>query len=440
MPRLSVSLATFAALLLGLQSAHSQPPVSYLSNRNFEIPLVVSPTRAYREFILHVSRDGKKFEAYGTIAPERKFFDFTAPGDGEYYFFIQSRDTFGNLDPPNLNGLLNASLKVVVDTTRPKVNFRAVEAKEGGAAVEWELEDPHLDLRTLRLEYRKANEGEWLSLRPRALDKAHFVWNPVYDGLLDVRISVADLAGNLSSQIVQLRPTAGKAGATRAAAPGSPPVKFVKTKTFKLNYSLQGVGPSQVQHVELWLTRDTRAWQKHSKVEKQDLNKPVEIQVVAPGRYGFILRPVSGVGRAVEKPSIGQQPQIWVEVDETPPVVEILDVIVGEEADAGFLTVKYRAEDKWLRDEPITVLHGPTKDGPWEVMEANLRNAGVVKLPTKDKGFQFFLKVEALDEAGNKGEAVWSEVVKVDLSKPMIKDIDVIGVEEVKPPAGKPPR
>jgi hypothetical protein len=278
-----------------------------------------------------------------------------------------------------------------------------------------------------------------MQLRPRPLDKAHFSWNPVYEGLLDVRISVADLAGNMSSQIVQVRPTAGKGGPTRAAAPGTPKVIYVRTRSFKLNYKIEGEGPSRVKHVELWLTRDTRAWQKHSIVEKEDLNRPVQIEVVAPGRYGFILRPVSGVGRAVEQPSIGQAPQIWVEVDETAPVVDIQDVIVGEEADAGFVTVKYRAEDKWLRDAPITVLYGPTKDGPWEVMETNLRNSGVVKLSTKDKGFQFFLKVEALDEAGNKGEFVWPEVVRVDLSKPMVKDIDVIGVEEVKPPAGKPP-
>jgi len=35
----------------------------------------------------------------------------------------------------------------------------------------------------------------------------------------------------------------------------------------------------------------------------------------------------------------------------------------GEGADAGYLNVTYRATDKWLRETPITVLRGETKDG-----------------------------------------------------------------------------
>jgi hypothetical protein len=124
-----------------------------------------------------------------------------------------------------------------------------------------------------------------------------------------------------------------------------------------------------------------------------------------------------------------------VEVDETSPEVRITDVVVGEGADAGFITVTYQAADKWLREAPITVYHGQTKDGPWEVMEANVKNTGTARLPTKDKGFQFYLKVEAADEAGNKGSAVWPDSVKVDLSKPEVKEITVIGVEGSSPPA-----
>jgi hypothetical protein len=439
MPRMVSGFVMLAALWVGCTPAYAQLTPSYLGNRNFEIPLVVNPTRAYREFILYSSRDGKNYEPAVTIPADRRAFDFTAPEDGEYFFFIQSKDTFGNLEPKNLNGMVRPLLRVIVDTKMPQVEFEAVEAKEGGAAVQWKIEDPNLDLRTLRLEYRKASDGEWLPLRPKPLDRAHFTWNPVYDSTIDVRLSVADLAGNLASKIVQTKPTFSKAGGTKAAAPGTPKVIYVRSKKFKLNYKLDNVGASRVKHVELWLTRDSQAWIKYFTVEENKLNAPIDIEVVAPGRYGFTLRPVSGVGRAVDPPSIGQPPQIWVEVDETKPVVEIFDVIVGEEADAGFLTVKFRAQDKFLREAPITIFHGPTKDGPWEVMETNLRNNGSVRLSTKDRGFQFFLKVEAIDEAGNRGEAIWPEPVKVDLSKPIVKDISVLGVEEPSPSASSPP-
>jgi hypothetical protein len=278
-----------------------------------------------------------------------------------------------------------------------------------------------------------------MPLRPKLLDRAHFSWNPIYESTIDVRLSVADLAGNMASKMVQTKPVPGKGGATKVAAPGTPKVIHVRSKTFKINYKLDNVGASRVKHVELWLTRDKQSWVNHSTVKEDKLDKPVEIRVVAAGRYGFTLRPVSGVDRADDPPGIGQQPQIWVEVDETKPVVEIQDVIVGEEADAGFMTVKFRAQDKFLRDAPITVLHASKKDGPWEVLETNLRNSGTVRLSTKDRGFQFFLKVEAIDEAGNRGEAIWPEPVKVDLSKPKVKDLSVLGVEEVPDKGGPPP-
>ncbi|MFQ3652623.1 MAG: hypothetical protein SNJ75_20080 [Gemmataceae bacterium] len=440
MPRCASGLVMLASLWVLVPTVQAQLTPSYLGNRHFEIPLIINPSRAYREFILYSSRDGKNYEAAVTIPADLKAFDFTAPSDGEYFFFIQSKDTFGNLEPKNLNGTVRPLLRVIVDTKMPSVEFEAVEAKDGGAAVQWKIEDPNLDLRTLRLEYRKANEGEWIRLRPKLLDRAHFSWMPVYDSTIDVRLSVADLAGNMASKMVQTKPIAGKDGTTKVSAPGTPKVIHVRSKKFKLHYKLDNVGASRVKHVELWLTRDTQAWVNHSTVDESKLNAPLEIVVPTAGRYGFTLRPVSGVGRAVDPPSIGQPPQIWVEVDETKPIVEIFDVIVGEEGpDIGYMTVKFRAQDKFLREAPITIYHAATKEGPWEILETNLRNSGSVRLSTKDRGFQFFLKVEAIDEAGNRGEAVWPEPVKVDLSKPMVKELSVEGIDVV-PDKGLPPR
>ncbi|MGL4554768.1 MAG: hypothetical protein ACRC33_26685 [Gemmataceae bacterium] len=432
-------LAVFAVLAASL-TARADSPSSYVSRREFEIPFTLTPGRPLSEVILHVSRDGKTYSAHMTVEATKRHFDYTAPEDGTYYFVVQTKDTFGQLDPPALTGPVTPSLRVAVDTVRPEIKLRAVEPPKGSAAVEWEVADPHLDPRTLRLEYRRSDGGEWVRLNPTQLDRAHFNWNPAATGLIDVRLTVADLAGHVSSQVVQLRPVPGKDPGPRAVLPGTPKVIHVRTKAFKLNYKIDGVGPSNVKHVELWLTRDTRGWLKHSVIEQ--INAPMPIQVVAAGRYGFTLRPVSGVGRAADPPALGQMPQIWVEVDETPPEVQIADVKVGEGPDAGYVMVSYRAADKWLRESPITVYHGQTKDGPWEPMEGSLKNTGLAKLATKDKGFQFYLKVEAIDEAGNKGAAVWPDTVKVDLSRPEVKEITVVGVEESRPavtPVGGPP-
>jgi hypothetical protein len=438
--RTAIQRLAVIAVLAACAPASADSPVSYLSNRTFEIPFSLTPGRAIREVILHVSKDGKSYSAAGTVEATKRLFEYNADDDGLYYFVVQTKDTYGQLDPPSLTGTVVPSLRVVVDTVRPTVALKAVEPREGSAAVEWEVSDTYLDLRTLKLDYRRSPGGDWIRLNPEKLDRAHFNWNPPGPGLIDVRLTVSDSSGNASSQVVQLRPVPGKGTSARPAAAAGPKTIHVRNRSFKLNYRLDGVGPSSVKHVEVWLTRDTRAWQKLSIVER--VNEPVDITVVAVGRYGFTLRPVSGVGRAADPPAIGQAPQIWVEVDETPPEVRIADVVVGEGADAGFITVTYQAADKWLRESPITVYHGQSKDGPWEVLEGKLPNTGTARLPTKDKGFQFYLKVEAMDEAGNKGSAVWPDSVKVDLSKPEVKELSVIGVEESKtpaPPTGDPP-
>jgi hypothetical protein len=442
--RTAIQRLAVIAVLAACAPASADSPVSYLSNKQFEIPFSLTPGRAISEVILHVSTDGKSYSAAMTVEATKRLFEYTARDDGLYYFVVQTKDTYGQFDPPSLTGTVVPSLRVVVDTVRPTVALKAVEPRDGSAAVEWEVSDTYLDLRTLKLEYRRSPAGEWIRLNPEKLDRAHFNWNPAGTEMIDVRLTVADSAGNFASQTIQLRPVPGKGTSARPTPAAGPKVIHVRTKTFRLNFKIDGVGPSDVASLEVWLTRDTRAWQRLASHTKETLGTPpvVPIQVVAVGRYGFTLRPVSGVGRAADPPGIGQAPQIWVEVDETPPEVRITDVVVGEGADAGFITVTYQAADKWLREAPITVYHGQTKDGPWEVMEANVKNTGTARLPTKDKGFQFYLKVEAADEAGNKGSAVWPDSVKVDLSKPEVKEITVIGVEGSSPPAtptGDPP-
>ena len=439
MPRFSSGLVILAALWGLATPARAQLLPNYLGNRTFEIPLVVAEPGKYAEFILHSSRDGKTYEAASTVPANRKGFEFTAPEDGEYYFLIQSKNTFGVLDPPNLNGVVRPLLRVIVDTRMPNVVFRAIETKEG-AAVEWEIDDPNLDLRTLTLEYRKATEGVWIPLRPKALDRAHFSWNPVLEGNIDVRLSVADLAGNRAIKMVQAKAGPAKSRPGRVATPGTPRTIYVPGKLFKLKYNLEDVGESRVKHVELWLTRDTRAWSKHHTIEGNKLNKPIEISVESPGRYGFTLRPISGVGRAEPIPQKDQPPQIWVEVDTTKPVVKIKNVIVGESgADAGFMTVEFTAEDKFLRDNTVTVSTRQDSKAPWQVLQEKLSTSGKLRLPTKDRGPQFYLKVEAMDEAGNRGEDIWPEPVSVDLSKPKASILDIEVVPEKTPPEKPPP-
>jgi hypothetical protein len=125
---------------------------------------------------------------------------------------------------------------------------------------------------------------------------------------------------------------------------------------------------------------------------------------------------------------------IWIEVDLTKPDVRIADVVVGRGIETGNLTVTWNATDKNLNRQPITISYATKAEGPWTPIPGAtaVENSGrfVWRMPG-DVPFEFFLRVEATDEAGNIGQADTPRSVKVDLSTPKAR---VIGVEPVKQP------
>src|SRR5262249_32036257 len=155
------------------------------------------------------------------------------------------------------------------------------------------------------------------------LERAQFDWSPTGDGPFEVRLTVEDHAKNVGTATIQVRPDPSRPAVppSGAAAPGDRKVVYVNKKTFKLTYKIDGVGPSRVKHVQVWMTRDTNQWNLYPKEAPHE--GPFEITVNGQGRYGYTLCPISGVGRGPAAPRAGDQPQVWIEVDETPPVVQL---------------------------------------------------------------------------------------------------------------------
>ena len=82
---------------------------------------------------------------------------------------------------------------------------------------------------------------------------------------------------------------------------------------------------------------------------------------------------------------------------------------------------------------PITISYAEKADGPWQPIKANLENIGRYVWPMPDGlPFQFYVKVECTDRAGNVGSAITQETVKVDLVVPKISisAIDVISADK----------
>ena len=404
----------------------------YLKDKEFEIPYNSTADQNLKQLHLFVSTDRKAYERISSTALRKGAFPYTAKGDGEYSFVVQSEDASG-IKNPREPVVGPPVLRVIVDSQKPHVEFQAVQPKGKRAAVEWQIEDANLDLRTLHMEFKGPGESAWTPLKFDLLKAAQFGWNPVGNGPFEVRLSVKDFAGNEATATTQVTPTAGAAPIPGSASTDGAQVIHVKHKKFRLTYKIEMEGPSSVKEVQVWMTRDKLQW---SKYVTAPASGPYEITVPTTGRYGFTLRPMSGVGRGPTPPRGGDAPHIWVEVDDTAPVVTLNSVRVGEGADSGKVVVNYIATDKFLKEQPVTISYREKADEPWKILQEHLENTGRASVTPPERLFKFFVKVEAVDKAGNKGSAQSKDAVEVDLHIPKATNI---GVEAVDPNAAGSP-
>jgi hypothetical protein len=214
---------------------------------------------------------------------------------------------------------------------------------------------------------------------------------------------------------------------------GPTPVRHVKSREFKLRCKIANVGESGVEGIDVYVLRDN-VWQKFSaepgayKIEGGRAVCAVKVQ--NPGRWGFTLIPRNGAGQSNPPLGPGDSPQVWVEVNETKPVVAIPNVVVGREPQGpGRLTVYWTASGVHLRPKPIALSYSESATGPWIPLVRHIDNTGTYTLDASRLStplpWRFFLKIEATDEAGNVGSAVTKDTVKIDPKVPQALGVDV---------------
>ncbi len=439
--------------------AHGQPapggaaspePGSYYTNKgSLLIPFSQDPNdQRIHSVLLHVSDDfGRSWRYLGYAQANQRSFPFRAPKDGWFWFAVQTQDKQNRYYPPNMN-LAVPGLKICVDTVAPQIFLKGAINAAGSASLDWEIRDEAVDLQSLRVETRSAGSPSWTPLGIQPLVTGGHVWNPG-PGQVETRLLVRDKSGNLGEQTLLLVPgqtkTAGVQGAsiptgTAGAGTGLPAnVLMVNHKRFQLNFKVDEVGPSDISRIEVWYTRNGgQNWNKYP----QDAEKspPCILEVPEEGRYGFTLVARSGVDLGEAPPKPGDLPHIWVEVDETKPQLKLLSAEVGRGIDQGTMTFVWTAADRFLGPTPITISYATSVDGPWTPTGTEpLANTGrfVWKMPETGLPFQFFAKLECVDQAGNKSAVFTNSAVKVDLATPKAR---VVGIEALAlgsaPPMG----
>ena len=191
------------------------------------------------------------------------------------------------------------------------------------------------------------------------------------------------------------------------------PSQIIGTKRFRLNYGINSIDPSGVARVDLWMTRDDgKTWNAWGSDPDNQSPFPVEIQ--EEGRYGFRIVVHSQDGLTGQGPSSGDDADMWVLVDTQPPLVRITSVPYGRGSEAGRLVINYSVSDDFLTLRPITLGYSSNPEGPWNVIEDGLRNEDrYVWKVQPNVPDRVFLRIEAIDKAGNVGVHVLSQSIDV---------------------------
>ncbi len=204
---------------------------------------------------------------------------------------------------------------------------------------------------------------------------------------------------------------------------------LVPSPRFKLQYAIEDAGPSGPASVELWLTQDGgRTWIRRS--EDPDRVSPFDVDLGGEGTFGICLVARSASGLGDQPPAPGDPPQSWVEVDSTPPSVQLYPPQIGTGPHAGKVAITWRASDLHLAPRSVSLFWRPDQPGAtWQPIVEGQENMGqyVWTVPPSFPA-RFHLRVEAVDTLGHRGgaETTDSAPVIVDRSRPRSR---IIGLD-----------
>jgi hypothetical protein len=218
--------ATVALLGLALGQPPAPAPDYYPFNtRGLTIPIEYrQDPKGIRRVELHVSDDGGQvWKLAESAPPTQQAFNYTAPADGRYWFHIVVVDLKGTRDPANLTAEPPAQ-KVLVDTQRPQVAFTTARRDGDWVTIEWRIDDRHPDDAATKVSFRPIGAGEapWQEVTLPAGSRNGVRFPTGTPGPVQVRVAVADLAGNAGEGLRDF-PAPGGAQTTTSLSPGNAP-------------------------------------------------------------------------------------------------------------------------------------------------------------------------------------------------------------------------
>jgi hypothetical protein len=355
-------------------------------------------------------------------------FLFDAPRDGDYEFAVQL-----------VYGQIVGESRTIIDTVPPRVQIAAV-----GNGVEWAASDDNLSEANVKLECKWPTSTEWTEVKDRPFrTRDSYAWRMPPGKSLEVRVKARDLAGNDGASVIVRVP--GDAGATVGLPKGGlgagafgganlpqPRIDYVRDLDFNVDYSVQKMGRSGVQAAHLFVLKEQGGWdlvKRHPvKLMPDDKSHALSLPYKAEreGTFGFFIIPESGAGKRADDPKRDDPPMVLVVVDTTKPRVQLTGVQVKPGGAKGPLVeFTWEASDPNLMPQPVKLEWSLDKSAAvWSEVKYKLDNnltatSGRYAWEVPDeKVWKFWVRMSAIDKAGNSGEHVWPQEVLVDLEKP----------------------
>lgn len=249
-------IAVIAGLLLAQLPAWvvAAPKPTHTSKSRFRIPFRFDSAALQRmnarEVQLHVSRDrGATWDLAQTLPVDGGKFDYQASGEGEYWFSVKTLDGRNQLHPPR--GSYEAGLIVVVDNSPPSLDISLQQIGPGKLQLSWQADDANLDTNSVRAEFQPAGSKDWEPLPLTSSAIGDTTWSVPQSGVISVRTSVADLAGNIGNATSQITVNANSGGGIKLRSNHRSPVARIKREEAEnslsndLNAQLPAIDPRQ---------------------------------------------------------------------------------------------------------------------------------------------------------------------------------------------------
>lgn len=204
---------------------------------------------------------------------------------------------------------------------------------------------------------------------------------------------------------------------------------MVNKQQFELLYDVESVGSAGIAQIELWGTNDGgQHWLSYG--FDDDARSPMLVNVDGEGLYGFRVVVKTGAGLEGAAPKSGDAPDVWVGVDLTKPLGNLISAEQGGGEEAGELVIAWEAADERLAPRPISLRMSESPQGPWHTIASGLENTGHYAWRLDQRTPQkFFLRLEVRDEAGNLRIDDSTEPVTIERFRPQGRIRDVRSAE-----------